>query len=48
MAQTGDFDQAIDFLKSGLVYNKTNEFLMYNFACANERMGRFEQSLRFF
>lgn len=39
---------AIDFLKNGISYNRTNEQLLYNFACACELLGDYEKAMRFF
>lgn len=48
MEVTGSVEAGLDFLRSGLSYNKSNAYLMYNFACANERLGNYEKAMRFF
>lgn len=48
MAKTGLLEAYADFIRSGLSFNRTSEYLMYNFACAVEELGNYEKAMRFF
>ena len=47
--QEADNDElAIDFLRNGLREIPKNPQLLYNYACANEKIGNYHRAVRFF
>ena len=41
-------DLAIDFLRNGIREIPTNPELLYNYACANEKIGNYQTAIKFF
>ena len=45
---TGNFLDAADYLNNGIRNIPLNTCLLYNYACVNERLGRFGTAIVFF
>lgn len=45
---SGDFQSAMDYLRSGLKELPLNPELLFNYANTNERLGKHETSVKFF
>jgi len=48
MKEEGNLQLGIDFLRNGLRYIPKNPELLYNYACANERIGKYQVAVKFF
>ena len=48
MQVTGNLEAGLDYLRNGLKEIPLNPELMYNFACANERLKKYKLAAKFF
>ena len=48
MEDTGNIEDGMDYLRNGIKELPLNPQLLYNFACANERIKRYEMAIKFF
>jgi tetratricopeptide (TPR) repeat protein len=48
MKNSEDWDTAIDFISSGLKEVPLKFKLLYNYGCLSEKLGRFEEAIKFF
>lgn len=48
MRHPDDWETAIDFIASGLKEVPLKFKLLYNYACLSEKLGRFEEAIKFF
>ena len=48
MKKTQNYESFKDYLRNGLREIPLNPHLLYNYACANERMRQFHTSVKFF